>query len=661
MHNNLQVETQEANDTSDLRSFLDDVVRFLLTNRYIIDRVPLQIYGAALAFSPHRSIVRQGFWQERLPFLKQVEGIDVDWTECLQTMMVENSTIRAVAFSSDGKLVATASDNGTLGIWDVAIGVCQRSRSDYNGGPIAFSTQEGKIAYPSTGGTIVMWDLSADTMKSTLSTAGDWELMLLDFSEDGSRIAATFDRRFTKDGGKIELWAVGTGSYSGLPSDSVIFATCFAPSGKSLAASTKDGKIQILRIPDLSLKRTLSCDDCVYLQFSQDSRTLTSLSMYGEIRIWTVSDGLCQEIDVDWRREPPWTSLMAVGRCNGLIAVCIDDACARIYDLKTREMRHFQFSGNRDSVGAIAVSANGKMLAFSQSDKLQLWNISGRHDQNLENKINEITDESQVDGVAFSQGGKLYASWLTKSRTIQIWDAATGSVKAVIDGATNASANEKCVIALSPDGKLLALAQTFRSEIEIWELDGLKHYRFPWCSPRQGLGRQVIAAIFLDNKSLALTYSHTGGTIFGMVICNTSFRNRVLSLSKPPRFATKMVDNFKVMNIQQSYLAHEGWNVGLDSLKDTSTPCVLVSSQFPAQHSVNWGPLLPKAAKAQAQNAAQIFVRYPSQEWVTVDGEDVLWLPPDYRAKSSAVHNHVLLLGHSRGRITRLHFNPSRK
>ena len=47
--------------------------------------------------------------------------------------------------------------------------------------------------------------------------------------------------------------------------------------------------------------------------------------------------------------------------------------------------------------------------------------------------------------------------------------------------------------------------------------------------------------------------------------------------------------------------------------------------------------------------------------WV-IDGKgEILWLPPDYRATSMAVHNRILVLGHSLGKISYLGFKEGLK
>jgi WD40 repeat protein len=57
----------------------------------------------------------------------------------------------------------------------------------------------------------------------------------------------------------------------------------------------------------------------------------------------------------------------------------------------------------------------------------------------------------------------------------------------------------------------------------------------------------------------------------------------------------------------------------------------------------------------QEQSRQAIFVE---EERVTQDGQNILWLPPDYRATCCAVCNNMLVLGHASGQVTFLEFTP---
>jgi WD40 repeat protein len=50
-----------------------------------------------------------------------------------------------------------------------------------------------------------------------------------------------------------------------------------------------------------------------------------------------------------------------------------------------------------------------------------------------------------------------------------------------------------------------------------------------------------------------------------------------------------------------------------------------------------------------------------AEQWVVKEGQNILWLPPDYRATCEAVRNNVVVLGHSSGGISLLEFDERLK
>ncbi|KAF2676795.1 hypothetical protein K458DRAFT_179878, partial [Lentithecium fluviatile CBS 122367] len=95
-----------ANTVSD---FLSDAERFALRFQPIAADAPLQLYSSALTFTPEKSLIRQAFEKQGSKDIKMLSKREIDWDACRSTLEGHSSYVSAVAFSPDGKLVASAS------------------------------------------------------------------------------------------------------------------------------------------------------------------------------------------------------------------------------------------------------------------------------------------------------------------------------------------------------------------------------------------------------------------------------------------------------------------------------------------------------------------------------------------------------------------------
>lgn len=101
---------------------MQDVLQFLTRHYYTISQWPLQVYSSALVFSPESSLVRQLNITLLPQWLQQVPQVEPEWPSLWLTLESHSDRVISLAFSPDGQLLASTSEDETVKLWDVKRG-----------------------------------------------------------------------------------------------------------------------------------------------------------------------------------------------------------------------------------------------------------------------------------------------------------------------------------------------------------------------------------------------------------------------------------------------------------------------------------------------------------------------------------------------------------
>jgi WD40 repeat protein/serine/threonine protein kinase len=425
------------------------------------------------------------------------------------------ASVRGLAYSPNGRWLASASVDGTIRLWDtdsgelarILVGHTGRERSDPTRVALAWSPDSAALASTLADRDVQVWEVATGRLLRNLrghqdpvcavawspdgksiATAGlDMNVRLwpaasdeaplaipipawvraLDWSPDGAALALGGHDKL------VRVWDVKSKQVARvLPADGCVYAVAWSPAADRLACAAGDAQAaQIWKADSGELLKTLKTKSTIAsVAWSPDGSRLAGGDRGGYVTVWDSEFGL------------PVASFAVSDDCNSVawstdgntLAAGSRDGIVTLVDPDSRLIRGTLPPAGTQNVGAVALawSRNGKQVANASRDgTIRLWDsASARMAATLEGSA-----KLRLRALAYSPKGNLLASSGSEfspnnasEPDVRLWNTETGRLVATLKPHNL----EVLALAWSPGGEMLATGSG--EQIRVWDISERK-------------------------------------------------------------------------------------------------------------------------------------------------------------------------------------------
>ena len=473
--------------------------------------------------------------------------------------------IWSVAFSPDGKLLATGDTKGEIILRRVSDGQIIRSFKEHSGWIVSldFSADGETLASSSTDCLVKLWDTNTGKCLHTLKEH-EHEVWSVAFSPDGKILASGCDDN------KVRLWNVDTGECLKILNDhtNCVLSVAFNSDGKEMLTGSHDHTIRLWNVDTGECKRIFQGNNGIRsILVQEDKRTFISSGNDPIIRLWDVDSGECIRTF-----EGHSNVILSIALCkqSNILASGSVDHTIRLWDINTGECLKV-FQGHSNWISSVTFNRQGNFLASGSYDQtVKFWNINTyqcfKTFQGYSNQSLSVT---------FNTNGKILASG-GYDQKVNLWDVNTGQVFKTFEGHSNSVWS----IAFNSQNNLLASGGGDKT-VKLWNVDSgnliktLEGHQAVVRSVAFSSDNQTIAS-GSEDRTIRLWNINTGQTIIILQehqaeIWSIAFSTDGQMLASGSLDGTAKLWNVNTGNCLRTFKEHTNWVTFLAFSPDNKT------------------------------------------------------------------------------------------